>query len=265
MDLQELCTATRALVADVAGFIQEHVGKIDTNEIEDKAHNSLVSYVDKTAEEKLVKGLTELLPEATFLTEEGTVENVDSPLKWVIDPLDGTTNFLHSVPVFCVSVALVKEDEPILGIVHEVNRNECFYAWTGGGAFLNGSPISVKQNDALSDALLATGFPGRKFDWLPKYIISMEALVKSSRGLRRLGAAAVDMAYVACGRFDGYFEYGLSPWDIAAGILLVKEAGGKLTDFKGGKDFLYSGQMVASNGQIHDALMERIAIGLGQS
>ena len=265
MDLQQICSATKTITAEVAQFIKDQLGQVSNDEIVDKAHNSLVSFVDKTAEQMLVKGLSEIVPEATFITEEETIENEESPLQWVIDPLDGTTNFLHGIPIFCVSVALVRDGQPVVGVVYEVVRGECFSAWLGGGAYLDDQSISVKQNDQLSDALLATGFPGRKFHLLSPYLVTLEAFVRSTRGLRRLGAAAVDLAYVACGRFDGYFEYGLSPWDIAAGILIVKEAGGEISNFKGGELDMSSGEMVASNALIHQALIEKIALGLGAS
>ena len=266
MDLALLCKSTIPLVAEVATFIKDQVGQVKSEEIEDKDHNSLVSYVDKTAEEMLVKGLTQLLPEATFITEEGTIENQVSDLQWVIDPLDGTTNFLHGVPVFSVSVGLVQKNRSIMGVVHEVNRDECFYAWKGGGAYLNGKPINVKPTEKLADSLMATGFPGRKFDLLQKYLVTFEHLVQVTRGMRRLGSAAVDLAYVAAGRFEGYFEYGLNAWDIAGGLIIVEEAGGKITDFQGRPDtVLQDGHLVASNGMIHEALIEAIQDGLGKA
>ncbi len=251
MNYQNICRKARKVVEEAALFIKSEVGRVENDQIEDKAHNSLVSYVDKHAEDILVRGLGAIVPEATFLTEEDTIENKISELVWIIDPLDGTSNFLHQIPVFSVSVALQHHDEIVVGLVLEVNKNECFYAWKGGGAFLNEHPIHVSDVQTLSGALVATGYPSRNFDLLDPYFVALKKLMFSTRGMRRLGSAAVDLVYVACGRFSGYFEYGLSAWDVAAGIIIVKEAGGEVADFKGGNNYLFGGEMVASNGRIH--------------
>jgi myo-inositol-1(or 4)-monophosphatase len=244
--LEQLCQKTCLLVESVADFIRGEVGKVGTEKIEVKSLNSLVSYVDKTAERQLVAGLSELLPGSTFLTEEETVEQAEGEFQWIIDPLDGTTNFLHQLPCFAVSVALRQQGEIVLGIVYEVNRHECFSAWKGGGAWLNGRRIHASATTTLADSLVATGFPYRDFDTMHRYIPILQHLMKSTRGLRRYGAAAVDLAYVACGRFDSFFEYGLAAWDVAAGILLVQEAGGRVSDFEGGEDYLFGGRLLAA-------------------
>jgi myo-inositol-1(or 4)-monophosphatase len=256
--LEKLCRQACEIVEEVAGFIRDEVGKVSTDEIETKSLNSLVSYVDKTAEERLVAKLAKLLPGSTFLTEEETVETQAGEFQWIIDPLDGTTNFLHQLPCFAVSVGLRQQEEIVLGIVYEVNRRECFYAWKGGGAFLNGKPIRVSATQTLADSLVATGFPYRDYERMKPYFVVFEHFMKKTRGLRRFGAAAVDLAYVACGRFDIFFEYGLSSWDVAAGILLVQEAGGQLSDFSGGGDFLFGGEMVAATPAIYSEAMEVI-------
>ena len=258
LDYSNICQSAIIVVKETASFIQNEVGRVDTEQIEDKDRNSLVSYVDKTAESKLVKGLSVLIPEAVFLTEEDTVENQEGKIRWIIDPLDGTTNFLHQIPVFSISVALEVEQELVVGIVYEVNRSECFYAWKDGGAFLNDQTISVKEEAKLSNGLIATGWPFRNFELLPPYLNALQLFLQNARGIRRLGSAAVDLAYVACGRFDGYFEQGLHPWDAAAGIVLVQEAGGKVSDFKGANDYLYGQEMVASNGHIHGQMLSII-------
>jgi myo-inositol-1(or 4)-monophosphatase len=244
--LEQLCQKTILLVESVADFIRGEVGRVGTEKIEVKSLNSLVSYVDKTAERQLVAGLSELLPGSTFLTEEETVAQTEGEFQWVIDPLDGTTNFLHQLPCFAVSVALRQHGEIVLGIVYEVNRHECFSAWKGGGAWLNGRRIHASATATLADSLAATGFPYRDFDTMHRYIHILQHLMKSTRGLRRYGAAAVDLAYVACGRFDSFFEYGLAAWDVAAGILLVQEAGGRVSDFDGGDDYLFGGRLLAA-------------------
>ncbi len=256
--LAELCRKSRSIVEETATFIRHEVGRVADSQIEDKSLNSLVSYVDKTAEEQLVGKLSELLPGAVFLTEEGTVAQESGEFQWIIDPLDGTTNFLHQVPYFAVSVGLRHYDQLVLGIVYEVSRQECFYAWKNGGAYLNGKSIRVSQKSHLKDSLLATGFPYREYEWMDQYFVALRQLMKKTRGLRRCGAAAVDLAYVACGRFDGFFEYGLNAWDVAGGAVLIEEAGGKMFDFKGGNDFLFGGEMLACSKNISAELMEVI-------
>ena len=256
LNYQQICISAKTLTKRVAEFIKQEAGRVSEHQIQDKDHNSLVSYVDETAERMLVEGLSQIMPAATFITEEKTVENTKSALQWIIDPLDGTTNFLHGIPIYSVSVALVVKDEPVVGIVHEINQDESFYAYKGGGAFLNDGRIHVKHTPELANALIATGFPGRSFEHLSAYEKAMNVLMQSTRGIRRLGSAAVDLAYVACGRYDGYFEYGLNAWDIAGGILLVKEAGGTITNFSGGDDALYNGEMLATNGHIHKSFLD---------
>ena len=258
MNLKQLTLDTNKIVSQVATFIQKELNQVTDTDIETKALNSLVSYVDKNAEIQLVSALGLLLPEATFLTEEETIENKKGDYTWIIDPLDGTTNFLHQLPFFSISVAVQKEDEIILGVVYEVNRKECFYAWKNGGAFLNGKKIHTKNTTQLSDTLIATGFPYYDFEKIPAYLEVLTHFIKNTRGIRRFGSAALDLAYVACGRFDGYYEYSLNAWDVAAGIILVKEAGGKISDFQGGKNFLFGKEMIASNPHIFEEILTLI-------
>lgn len=247
------------VVESVGEFIRSELGNVHREQIEVKSLNSLVSYVDKTAEERLVCAFKALLPDSVFLTEEATIESQEGEYQWIIDPLDGTTNFLHQLPCFAVSVALRQNEKTILGIVYEVNQKECFYAWQGGGAFLNGKPIRVSTTSQIEDALIATGFPYRDYGRMKKYFVILEQLMKKSRGLRRFGAAAVDLAYVACGRFDIFFEYGLSPWDVAAGSLIVEEAGGKVSDFKGENNYLFGEEMIAANPGIFPGFLHTIS------
>lgn len=255
---KSFCLKACEVVKSTGVFIQQELGKVNISAIEVKALNSLVSYVDKEAEKRLVAGLSELLPEATFLTEEETIEQKVGDYRWIIDPLDGTTNFLHQIPFFCVSVGLEYKGELIMGIIYEPNRQECFYGWKDGGAYLNGSPISVSSNEQLSESLIATGFPYYDYGPMKAYLGTLEHLMQSTRGIRRLGAAALDLAYVACGRFDAFYEYSLNPWDVAAGALLVKEAGGRVTDFSGGDDFLHGKQLIATSEGIAEAFHEVI-------
>ncbi len=255
MDLSKICQNAVQLTERTARFIHQEAGRVSAGQIEEKERNSLVSYVDKEAENQLVEGLAQLLPGSVFLTEEDTVENEEGELRWIIDPLDGTTNFLYQIPAYSISIALEREGEIVLGIVYEINRQECFYAWKGGGARLNGQNIRVSQRPTLEESLLATGFPYYDYDHTQSYLQLLGELMQKTRGLRRLGSAAVDLAYVACGRFDGFFEYSLKPWDVAGGAFIVKEAGGHVVDFNGGDDWLHGGEMLASNRLIAEAFL----------
>lgn len=258
MNLRNITLKVTELVKDVGAYIKTQRSTITGKDIEHKGIHDLVTYVDKEAEERLVKGLLKIIPEAGFIAEENKSLNKAKEYNWIIDPLDGTTNFIHGVPVFSVSVALIKNGNVISGVIYEVNQDECFYAWLDGGAFLNGIQIKVTENASLNNALLATGFPYSDYSLLKPYLGLFEEMMKITRGLRRLGSAAVDMAYLACGRFDVFFEYGLNPWDIAAGVIIVTEAGGTVTDFKYEDDFLFGREIVASNTCIHEKFMKHL-------
>jgi len=249
-NLQEIVAPTIDAVRLAASFIQAEIGNIQQNDIETKSLNSLVTYVDKSSEKILVNKLQKIIPTATFLTEENTIATSKGEWQWIIDPLDGTTNFIHQVPVFAISVALQHNDEIVLGVVYELNKNECFYATKNNGAYLNGNRIYVSKTATLADSLIATGFPYYDFDWLENYMIVFKQLMTSTRGIRRLGSAATDLCYTACGRFDAYFEYSLAPWDVAAGALILKEAGGKVFDFNAGNNWLHGKQIIAGNAAV---------------
>ncbi|MDX5443946.1 MAG: inositol monophosphatase [Hymenobacteraceae bacterium] len=243
----------------VGQFIRHEGKNFDISHIEHKGFNDLVSYVDKQAEKMLVEGLRELLPEAGFIAEEGTGEGKKETYNWIIDPLDGTTNFLHGLPVFSISLALMKEQELVLGVVYEINFDECFTAWKNGGAYLNGKRISVSKPEKLSASLIATGFPYHDFGLMQKYLQVLGSFMEKSHGVRRLGSAAVDLVYVACGRFEGFFEFNLNAWDVAGGTLIVKEAGGHVSKFTEDGDYVFGREIVASNGKIHSEMLDVIA------
>lgn len=248
-DLAKATEDVISLVKKVARFIQTEQARFSTESIEYKGFNNLVSYVDKQAEIQLVEGCKVITPEASFLTEEGTVEaKVEGKkgLVWVIDPLDGTTNFIHKVPIYAISVGLVLDGTPILGVIAHIPNGEIYSAWQGGGAWCNGKRISVNPNAEMGKALFATGFPYFQFEKINQYLAIIYGLMQKSHGLRRLGSAAIDLAYVANGTFEGFFEYNLSPWDVAAGICLVREAGGTVTDFSGGDNALFGSEIVAA-------------------
>lgn len=258
MNLEALTNEVIDLAKSVGSFIKQEAANFKISDIEYKGHSDMVSYVDKTAEEKIVKRLVELLPEAGFITEEKTINKTGEVYNWIVDPLDGTTNFIHGLPVFSVSIALEQNKELVLGVVYEINLDECFYAWNGGGAFVNGKSIRVSPHTELSKTLIATGFPYYNFDKENEYLAIVKELMQQSHGIRRMGSAAVDMAYVACGRFDAYFEYNINLYDIAAGAVLVREAGGTAFNFSGGDEFFQSREMIASNGHIADAMKDVI-------
>lgn len=250
--LKQLLEQTQEVAKEVGAFIRKERQHFDIDKVEHKGFNDLVSYVDKEAERQIVEKLSVILPEAGFITEEGTNTTKGEVYNWVIDPLDGTTNFIHGIPVFAVSIGLMAKDEVIMGVVYEVNRHECFYAMKGGGAFCNDTPIRVSKAPNFAASLIATGFPYSNFEVIDRYLNSMKSIMQKSHGLRRMGSAAVDLCYVAAGRTEGFFEYNLNSYDVAAGVIIVQEAGGKVTDFAGGNDFIFGRNIVASNTAIHD-------------
>ncbi len=259
MNYELLCNKVIAIARLTGNFIRKESLNFDNAKIEYKGLNDLVSYVDKTAERQLVKNLKKVLPEAGFITEEDETENTyNQPFTWIIDPLDGTTNFIHGIPTFSISIALYEGLEPVLGVVYEINRGEMFYSYKGAPAYLNNKEIRVSQSSNLSQCLLATGFPYYQFDKQPQYIQLFTEMMQKCHGLRRIGSAAVDLAYVACGRFDAYFEYNLNSYDMAAGAFLVKQAGGQLHNFSGGDEYLNTREIVASNGLVTQEILDTI-------
>jgi myo-inositol-1(or 4)-monophosphatase len=248
-------------VADVARragqFIRQEAAGFDRSRIQHKGLHDLVSYVDQESERLVVAGLRELLPQAGFITEEGTTgsdsqaTSAGTELTWIIDPLDGTTNFIHGLPCYSVSVALMEGRELVVGVVYEVNLDECFRAVRGGGAFCNDQPIRVSDTSALGQGLVATGFPYSNFHRVDTYLSILKEFMRATNGVRRVGSAAVDLAWTAAGRFEGYFEFNINSYDVAAGILLVREAGGQVTQFLHEGDPVFGREVLASNGRVH--------------
>ena len=258
MDLQSIEKGVIESCLEVGEFIRKEGAAFDLTRIEMKqdSFNNLVSYVDKEAERTLVSALKKLFPDAGFITEEGTIEQSrDAEYNWIIDPLDGTTNFLHGLPIFAISIALVHRKQPIVRVVYHIGRNECFHAVKGGNVFCNHPQIKVSTLPDLSRSLLATGFPYYHLDKREVYLDIIKDFLAKTHGIRRLGSAAIDLAYVACGRLEGFFEYNLNPWDVAAGAFIVQQAGGKVTDFKGGDNYLFGGELCASNLAIHPEML----------
>lgn len=257
MDYQELRRIRRE-VGDLARRVGTHIWTIRQSQdfrlnIETKGRHDFVTQMDKLSEKLLVEELTEIVPSAGFIAEEKTRADMGEKLKWIVDPIDGTTNFIHAQPPFAISIALMEAGQIVVGIVYEMSRDELFSAALGQGATLNGSPIHVSGLD-MDNALIATGFPYSNFSLIDPYIGALTELMETSAGVRRLGSAATDMAYVAAGRYEAFFEYDLKPYDVAAGCLLVTEAGGKVTDFNDGGNYIFGGEMVATNAAASDAV-----------
>jgi len=254
--LSDLCEQVGKAATDAAAFIRSQVGKVSSAEIETKERNSLVSYVDKQAENILVEALKPLIPNAGFITEEDTVDNSRQEYTWVVDPLDGTTNFLKQIPVFSVSVGLAHNGEFLLGYIVDIMHDDHYYAWKDGGAWVNGNSIHVSKTEKLSEGIIGTGFPYHDPEKLNVLAEMFQEVLIASRGVRRLGSAALDLAYVASGKLDAFYETTLNAWDIAAGVILVREAGGTVTDFDNGGEFVHIKELIASNSHLHNVLGE---------
>ncbi|SHF45357.1 inositol monophosphatase family protein [Pedobacter caeni] len=255
MNYELLCSKVIAITRLTGNFIRKESMNFDASAVEFKGLNDLVSYVDKTAEKQLVRNLAKLVPGAGFTTEEETINSRGEVFNWIIDPLDGTTNFIHGIPTYAISVALYEDDQPVIGVVYEINRGEMFFTYKGGAAYLNNKEIRVSTRTSLSDSLLATGFPYYQFDKQAQYMQLFSEMMRRCHGLRRIGSAATDLAYVACGRFDAFFEYNLNAWDVAAGAYLVQQAGGNVMNFSGGDEFLETREILAGNGLIHEDIL----------
>jgi len=228
----------------------------DPLKVESKGLHDFVTEVDRQAEDAAVGHVSACFPEHVVMSEESSPDAAAADYRWIIDPLDGTTNFIHGVTPFSVSVALEDREGPVAAAILDPLRDEMFHASRGGGAFCNDEPISVSDPDGPDRALFATGFPFRELSRLDRYMESFEAFVRTTAGIRRAGSAAIDLARVAAGRYDGFWEIGLSRWDIAAGVLLVREAGGVVTDPLGGQTHLDTGDIVAAGPRMHEFMLE---------
>lgn len=252
-----LTTAVKA--ARRAGQIITRASQdVDLLKVSSKRQNDFVTEVDRAAEDAIVGILREAYPDHAILAEESGESGPESEYRWIIDPLDGTTNFIHGMPQYAVSIALEHRGQMQSAVVFDPVRNEMFTASRGRGAFLNDRRIRVSRRAKLGEALLGTGFPYRVWDHVDAYLGMFKSLMEKTSGLRRPGAAALDLAYVACGRFDGFFEIGLSPWDIAGGSLLVSEAGGLVGNLQGEAGYMESGNLVAATPRIYPAILQAI-------
>jgi myo-inositol-1(or 4)-monophosphatase len=239
-------------------IITKHFKKLPKEAIRQKQANDYLSFVDESSENTIISIIHDYFPDHSILAEEGGESNKPGEYRWIIDPLDGTTNYIKELPVFAISIALQKGDEIILGVVYDPLQDELFWAEKGKGAYVNDIPIQVSDSNSLSECLIATGFPFKAKHLLRPYLNSFEDMFHACIGIRRMGAAAIDIAYVAAGRFGGFWELGLSPWDLAAGSVLIKEAGGKITDFWDNQDYLFKNYLIVSNGHVHKQMGEII-------
>ncbi len=252
-NLNLLCGSAIAIIKEVGHYIRTERLRFDQNLVQNKSARDLVSYVDQTAERMLVEKLSLLLPEAGFITEEKTTDKTGT-INWIIDPLDGTTNYITGFPLYSTTLALANSNNDILlGITYDIPADKCYFAWKGGGAFCNKEKIKVKDNTSLGKSLIIIGTPYEMGDKTISYFDLIKYLYKNSLGIRITGSAAIDMVYVAAGYADAFIEFNLHPWDVAAGYILVKEAGGFSTTFAGTDDFRYP-EIIAS-GNIQDELL----------
>jgi myo-inositol-1(or 4)-monophosphatase len=252
-----LTIATRA--ARAAGdIILRNIDKLDRLTIEVKADNDFVTKVDRKAEEVILNTLQQAYPTHGIIAEESGTHNEDSEYQWIIDPLDGTTNFLHGFPQYAVSIGLQHKGRMEVGVIFDPIKNELFTAARGDGAQLNGRRLRVTPRKGLAHSLIGTGFPFKQPQYLDTYLASFKAVHPKVAGIRRAGSAALDLAYVAAGRLDGFWEIGLNNWDMAAGVLLVREAGGIVTDFSGEGNYLETGNVVAAASKVYPELYKTI-------
>jgi len=252
-----LSTAVKAArqAGDIINFAARDLGQL---KIQTKTYNDFVSEVDHAAEKAIIDTLKHAYPDHGFLGEESGGTNKDAENIWIIDPLDGTTNFLHNFPQYCVSIALQQNGVLTQAVIYDPIRNDLFTATKGRGAFLNDKRIRVSSRIKLQESLIATGFPFRDFTHLDTYMAMLKDMIKKTTGIRRPGSAALDLAYVAVGWVDGFFEINLSTWDIAAGGLLVQEAGGIVGDFEGNESWLKTGNIVAANPKVFAQILQTL-------
>jgi myo-inositol-1(or 4)-monophosphatase len=242
-------------------FLKQNIGKFKSIQQKDGQDRNLVTEIDKKSEELIIKIISSHYPSHDILAEEsGNDKGKPSEYRWIIDPLDGTTNFTHGLPIFCVSIGVEYKGEMIAGVIYDPNTDELFTSEKGSGAFLNGKRIHVSQVDNIGRSILVTGFPYNIIENPDHAVEHFVNFLMKAQAVRRLGSAALDLAYLASGRFDGFWEVALQPWDMAAGVLILHEAGGVITNFSGAKFNLYEKQLLASNGTIHNQMLDVIRL-----
>ena len=259
LNLKEIVGQVAEAVRETEKFIIREAESFDISLTLTKGLHDFVSYVDKGSEKMLVDRLSVILQEAGFIAEEGTASRRGTRYCWVIDPLDGTTNFIHGIRPYAISVALTENGEPVAGVVCNVGCNELFRAWKNGGAWLNGKQIKVSGASTLAQSLVATGFPYSDFSRLDKYMDCLRHFCKTTHGIRRQGSASIDLAYVACGRYEAFYEYDLKVWDVAAGIILVREAGGTVSDFSGSESGIDGSEIAAACKNVFPEFLKNVS------
>jgi myo-inositol-1(or 4)-monophosphatase len=251
---------TAAVQKTARGLVRDF-GETENLQVSKKGPGDFVSAADKKAEQTLIAELTKARPNYGFLLEEsGEIEGTDTSNRWIIDPLDGTTNFLHGIPHFSISIALERDGELAAGVIYEPITDQMFTAEKGQGAHLNDNRIRVSARRSLEESLFATGIPFARKEDHDRFLAQLKSAMTVSAGIRRFGSAALDLAYVAAGRFEGFWEIGLKSWDMAAGIVLVREAGGFVTDLAGGGDMLETGDIIAANDFLHEPLRKILTV-----
>lgn len=270
MNLEQITEEVVKVAREAGEYIRAQRRDFDSDKVEAKGTHDYVSYVDKETEKLIVARLKEILPQAKFVTEEGTAIDISNEVKsgvgspnakeltWVIDPLDGTSNFVHNMAPYCVAIGLKEEDRVLVGVVYEIVGDEMFYSYEGGKSYMNGQEIHVGKAECVNDAFVCIGYPYNVCDWKPKMKQLVEELYGNCISIRNLGSAQTEICYVACGRFDAYIESYIKPWDVTAGSIIVKNAGGCITDYSGGNKWLTGEETLATNGIIHNELLTRI-------
>ena len=251
-----MITVALAAARAAAEILRENFGKINAADIREKSQNDFLTFVDEASEQKIIGMIRQAYPTHAILAEESGHSDQSGEYEWIIDPLDGTKNYIAGIPLFAVSIGLRYQGQMQLGVVHDPIRGDIFHALRNQGAYHDGRKMKVSQRSEPAGCLIATGFPFKQKEILANYLGSFKDIFLNCSGVRRMGAAALDLAYLAAGRFDAFWEVGLSPWDMAAGSLLIEEAGGSLSDFWGNDKYLENGYILASNGRLHDFLLD---------
>ena len=257
MNLEKLTSEVCRVAREAGAYIQEERTRFNVNQVERKHAHDYVSYVDKGSERMIIEALKALLPEAGFITEEGLATHSNEQMLWVVDPLDGTTNFIHDFAPYAVSIALTRGREILLGVVYEICANECFYAWKDGGAYVDGKAIHV-GNSTIGDALICLQLPYNSDAYKPVIKQLIDRFYGHVGSIRMIGSAAMALCYVAAGRLDAYAERYIGQWDYMAGALIVKEAGGRVTNYAGDSYMMEGDSVVATNGVTHEAILEAV-------
>lgn len=256
--LDKLESVARRAILEAGALITDNIGRVAVSSISRKGISDYVTEVDKQAERVILDIVLEHFPDHHIMAEESDNEGLQSGYTWVIDPVDGTTNFIHGFPFVAVSIAVCLDKKPVVGLVYDPLRNELFSAKEGGGAWLNGARLHVRSNIGVDESLIATGFPFRTRDYIDAYLGAFKSIFLQVGGIRRAGSAALDLAYLGAGRVDGFWEIGLKAWDIAAGALIIKEAGGVVSDFWGEDNHLFNGNVVGGNPSVYPFLLEQV-------